>query len=231
MKNFQGGQEGKPAPFTGLRRSSERHTVLRRLSVGNGAGMRNVRMKSEKKRIEGAFTPAGYLSDIVLLFVNSVGFAGALTEILEIPWKEIGRKDALPGLQPVLFWGVLLLICAAAVLIRSGSSGKKVMVRAAVCAVLYILLGAVFREALFRGLSMALTDAVENLNEYYQFHIAWSDLWLRKGTGWSVGMRTLAMTCGVLYVLFPLEVLAGIFGRYDRGFCLIVGNAMWFTLA
>ncbi len=231
MKNFQGGQEGKPAPFTGLRRSSERHTVLRRLFVGNGAGMRNVRMKSEKKRIEGAFTPAGYLSDIVLLFVNSVGFAGALTEILEIPWKEIGRKDALPGLQPVLFWGVLLLICAAAVLIRSGSSGKKVMIRAAVCAVLYILLGAVFREALFRGLSMALTDAVENLNEYYQFHIAWSDLWLRKGTGWSVGMRTLAMTCGVLYVLFPLEVLAGIFGRYDRGFCLIVGNAMWFTLA
>ena len=70
MKNFQGGQEGKPAPFTGLRRSSERHTVLRRLSVGNGAGMRNVRMKSEKKRIEGAFTPAGYLSDIVLLFVD-----------------------------------------------------------------------------------------------------------------------------------------------------------------
>lgn len=189
-------------------------------------------MKNEKKHAAGEpFSPAGCLFDIMLLFVNSVGIAGAMTEILEIPWRKIGKESVLPGLEPVLFWGVLLLICAAVVLIRSGRSGKKVLIRAAVCGMLYLFLGVIFRKGLSGGLSMALQDTVENLNGRYEFHIAWTAVRLRESAGWSAGLRTLVLTCSVLYVLFPLELLAGVFGRYDRGFCLIVGNALWFTLA
>ena len=189
-------------------------------------------MKNEKKHAAAEpVSPAGCLSDIVLLFVNSIGIAGALTEILEIPWREMGKESALPGVEPVLFWGVLLAVCAAAVLIRSGSNGKKVLIRVAVCGILYLLLGVLFRKMLSEGFSLALKGAVENLNERYEFHIAWTAARPGKSAGWGTGLRTVALTCSVLYVLFPLELLAGLFGRYDRGFCLIVGNAIWFTLA
>ena len=189
-------------------------------------------MKNEKKHAaEEPFSPAACLFDIMLLFVNSIGMAGAMTEILEIPWRKIGKESALPGLEPLLFWGALLLICAAAVLIRSGRSGKKMLIRVAVCGILYLFLGVIFRKGLSGGLSMALKDTVENLNERYEFHIAWTAARFRESAGWGAGLRTLALTCSVLYVLFPLELLAGVFGRYDRGFCLIVGNAVWFTLA
>lgn len=189
-------------------------------------------MKNEKKHAaEEPFSLAGCLFDIVLMFVNSIGIAGALTEILEMSWRKIGKVNVLPGLDPVLFWGVLLLICAVAVLIRSGSSGKKVLIRAAVCGILYLFLGVIFRRMLTGGLSMVLKDAVENLNRRYEFHIAWTAAWPGGNAEWSTELRTLALTCSVLYVLFPLELLAGVFGRYDRGFCLIVGNALWFTLA
>lgn len=189
-------------------------------------------MKTEKKHAaEKAFTPAGCLFDIVLLYLNSIGIAGALADILEIHWREIGKKSVLPGLEPVLFWGILLFFCVAAVLVRSGPSGKKVLIRAAVIGMLYIILGVIFRKALSEGLSLVLKNAVENLNERYEFHISWTAAKAGNRAGWNLRMRILAMTCSALYLLFPLELLAGVFGRYDRGFCLIVGNALWFTLA
>ncbi len=188
-------------------------------------------MKSEKKQAAEAFSPAGCLFDIVLLYVNSIGIVGALAEILEIPWRDIGRRSTRPGLEPVLFWGVLLVFCVAVVLIRSGKSGRKVIIRASICGILYLFIGILFWKVLSGGLSIVLDKAVRNLNERYQFHIAWTASRPRDRAGWDAGMRTLAMTCAALYVLFPLELLAGVFGRYDRGFCLIAGNALWFTLA
>lgn len=183
-------------------------------------------MKSEKKQAAEAFSPAGCLFDIVLLYMNSIGIVGAMAEILEI---EIGKGSIRTELDPVLFWGVLLLFCVAAVLIRSGKSGKKVFIRAIIFVIAYAFLGILFRKALSGGLSIVLEKTIKNLNERYQFHIAWTAA--RDRAGWDAGMRTLAMTCATLYVLFPLELLAGVFGRYDRGFCLIAGNALWFTLA
>lgn len=188
-------------------------------------------MKSEKKHIaETPFSPVGCLFEILLLYGNSVGIVGAVVEILEIPWRKI-QKSALPGMEPALFWGVLLLFCVTAVLIRSGKSGGKMLLRATVFGILYIALGILFRKALSGGLSMVLENAVENLNERYQFHITWMAAMASNRAGWSREARILAMTCSMLYLLFPLELLAGVFGRYDRGFCLIVGNALWFTLA
>lgn len=178
---------------------------------------------------EEPFSLPGCLLDIVLLYGNSIGIVGALVDILGISWREVGKKSALTGLEPVLFWGVLLLFCVAAVLVRSGTRGKKVLVRSIVCAILYIFVGAVFRDVLSGGLSIAWEDAVGNLNERYQFHIVWAVA--KEQAEWDVGMRTLAVTCGMLYALFPLELLAGLFGRYDRSFCLLIGNALWFTLA
>ncbi len=186
-------------------------------------------MKSEKE--QAAFSLAGCLFDIVLLYVNSIGIVAALTEILEIPWREIGKKSIRPGLDPVLLWGALLLFCVAAVLIRSGKNDKKVFARVIVFGIAYIFLGILFRKMVSGGLSIVLENTVQNLNERYQFHITWTAARARDRAGWDTGMRTLAMTCSTLYILFLLELLAGVFGRYDRGFCLIAGNALWFTLA
>ena len=96
-------------------------------------------MKSEKE--QAAFSLAGCLFDIVLLYVNSIGIVAALTEILEIPWREIGKKSIRPGLDPVLLWGALLVFCVAAVLIRSGKNDKKVFARVIVFGIAYIFLG------------------------------------------------------------------------------------------
>lgn len=175
------------------------------------------------------FSLSGCLLAIALLYGNSIGIVGALVDILEIPWREVGKRGPLTGLEPISFWGVLLLFCVAAVLVKSGASGKKTFVRLSVCAVLYIIVGFLFRDLLSGGLSIALEDVIGNLNERYQFHIVWTAAKVQ--ADWDAGMRTLALTCGILYALFPLELLAGLLGRYDRGFCLLTVNAVWFTLA
>lgn len=171
----------------------------------------------------------GCLIDVALMYVNSIGIVGGLVEILEISWRGVGKRSALTGLEPISFWGVLLLFCVAAVLVRGGTSGKKTFVRLAMCAILYVIVGFLFRDVLSGGLSLALEDVIANLNERYQFHIVWKAAKVQ--AEWDAGRRTLALTCGILYTLFPLELLAGLLGRYDRGFCLLAVNALWFTMA
>ena len=51
-------------------------------------------MKSEERRAgQRRISPGKYLVDLLLLLVNSIGMAGALTEILEIPWQEMGKNS------------------------------------------------------------------------------------------------------------------------------------------
>lgn len=177
--------------------------------------------------------PARCLSGILLLFVNSVGIAGALTEILAVPWRATGEDvvSAGNGLNQTGFWGGLFLLCAAAVLLWSGSRGRNVFLRVAVCLAVYLLGGVLFRAELKEGIGMALRSAVDGLNGRYGFHIAWQALPVGMAGDWRSDWKMWTMTLSVLYCLFPLELLAGFLGKYDRGFCLIVGNALWFTAA
>lgn len=184
---------------------------------------------SREHAAEEPFSLSECLLAIALLYGNSIGIVGALIEILEIPWREFGKGGASIGLEPLSFWGMLLLFCVAAVLVRSGANGKKTFIRLTACALFYIIVGFIFRKVLSGGLSIALENVVENLNERYQFHIVW--MAGKVQAEWGTGMRTVALTCGILYALFPLELLAGLLGRYDRGFCLLTVNAVWFTLA
>ncbi len=191
-------------------------------------------MKSEERRAgQRRISPGKYLVDLLLLLVNSIGMAGALTEILEIPWQEMGKNSVSQAgaMDGLVFWGGVVLFCAAAVVLRSGPSGRKVLKRAFICVIIYLAMGILCRKGLAGGLAMALKNAVENLNEIYEFHIAWNAARLRETAQWEAGVRTLVLTGSVLYVLFPLELLAGVLGRYDKGFCLIAGNALWFTAA
>lgn len=175
--------------------------------------------------------PAKCLFDILLLYINSVGIVGALTESLEIPWRVMGENSTAGGngLNHIAFWGGLFLFCMAAVLLRSGNKGRKIFLRMAVCLTLYVFCGILFREKLSAGIGMALQNAMANLNGRYGFHIAWP--LPGEAAGWSSDWKMWSMTLGILYILFPAELLVGFLGRHDRGFCLIVGNAVWFTVA
>lgn len=157
--------------------------------------------------------------DWLLLAVNSIGITGAMAEVLEIPWREF------PG-GVSAFLGMLIVFCGMGALFRLGHSGKKLLALLGCFAVLYLLLGLHWREELAEGVRLALMNAVENLNERYRFHIVWPV----SAVSWEV-QGSVAMFLSILYILFPLELLAGFAGRYDRGFCLILGNGLWLTAA
>lgn len=179
-------------------------------------------MKSEKSH----FLRLGRLTDLLLLFINSIGMAGALLQVLQIPW------EAPAGLDRTLFWGGLFLICMCVVLICMGRDGERIFWRAGICAVLYLLAAILFRERLLAGLSMALRDLVNNLNERYLFHITWPvDEAVLEATGQSGEAVGRLITLSVLSFLFPLELLAGIFWNRGRGVCLFLGNMLWLSFA
>lgn len=158
----------------------------------------------------------------LLLAVNSIGVTGAMLEVLEVPWRKFP-----PGAAAVLF-GALFCFCGIGALFRMGRSGRKVAFGLCCFAVLYLLLGLLWRDVLAESAWITLKNAVDNLNKRYQFHIVWP----KPVSDWNTtGQDSNVMIFGILYVLLPMELLAGYIGRYDRGFCLIVGNGLWLTAA
>lgn len=156
----------------------------------------------------------------LLLAVNSIGITGAALEALEIPWRK------LPSWDIVLLFGALVVSCGIGAMFRLERSGKKSLAVLCCFAVLYLFLGLYWREELAEGARLALKNAVENLNGRYRFHIIWQTSAVSPGQGGEG-----AMLFAILYTLLFLEVLAGFAGRYDRVFCLILGNGLWLTAA
>lgn len=176
----------------------------------------------------------GRLFDILLLTINSIGIVGALTEILQIPW----RNDSLEGvpksgaLDGRVFWAILFLFCVISILLWSGAGGKRLFWRVGSCILLYICLGLLFARQLQGGIALALQNAVGNLNGRYPFHIAWVPAArIVRETGWSGEGAVWASTFGVLYLIFPFELLAGLFWKHGKTFLLLAGNILWFTAA
>lgn len=158
----------------------------------------------------------------LLLAVNSAGITGAMLEVLEIPWQEF------PAGGDVVLFGALFCFCGIGALFRLGRNGKRLLAVICCIGIVYLSLGLLWREGLVEGGRLALENAVANLNERYSFHIRWpASNFLRE----SAAVRSLAMIGSILYVLFPLELLAGFAGRYDRGFGLILGNGLWLAAA
>lgn len=181
-------------------------------------------MKNEGKHAAGSFFRMGALFDALLLLVNSVGIVGALTESLEIPWRE--SQAGGNGLDRIVFWGGLFFLCMVVMPFRHSRNRKRVFGCVIICGIWYLFLGVACRESLSAGFSLAFQNAVENLNGNYGFHIVLNAASLGK-----IKIHPWAVTGCLLYILFPLELLAGLLGRYDKGFCLIAGNALWFTAA
>lgn len=207
----------------------------------------------------------GYVFDILLLMLNSIGIVGALTEILQIPWKynfpwkynapwknDILWKNNIPwendmpwkndfveiasessgALSGWVFWLILFLFCVVSVLLWSGADGRRIFRRAGICAFLYAFLGLLFRKQLQGGILLLLQNAVENLNGRYQFHIAWTpaariiveSAWSGEGAVWAAAFSA-------LYLVFPFELLVGLFWKHGKTFLLLAGNLLWFTAA
>lgn len=176
----------------------------------------------------------GHLFDILLLMINSIGIVGALTEILQIPWRNdflegVSKSGALDGR---IFWLILFLFCVISILLWRGAGGKRLFWRVGFCILLYICLGLVFAGQLQGGIVLVLQNAVGNLNGRYSFHIAWTPAArILQETGWSDEGAVWASTFGALYLLFPFELLAGLFWKYGKVFLLLGGNVLWFTAA
>lgn len=169
-----------------------------------------------------------HLLDILLLLGNSAGIAGALLQVLGVSW-DAGRWR--------MFWGGVALFCTAAVFLRHfAARGRKPVWRAVwvlgLCAALYVLVGILVREQLFAGLAMALRDAIENVNERYQLHIALaSRSSLLQNSKWMGSAGEHAGVLGILYVFFPLVLLMGCLWNRCRSLSLIVANSLWLAAA
>lgn len=161
------------------------------------------------------------LFDVLLLFVNTVGIVGALTEVLRIPCARADWK---------VFWGALFLFCGVSVLFWSG---RKVRLRhLALCGVPYVLLAAVFWKELLGGLLLGVAGAVENLNEKYQFRITLpSAAALLRKAGWEQGSEKWLITISILCLLLPFVMFTAYL--LSRGWCLWLwaGNALWLVAA
>lgn len=204
-------------------------------------------MRSEKSY----FRRLGLLTDLLLFLVNSIGIAGALIQVLEIPWatrdlgtdvqgsiaaaESIGNSVsrnaaagmAVQGMEQGLFWGGLFLICASVLLLRSEKGSKRTLWRGGVCVVLYLFLAVIFRERLLTGLCLALQNVVRNLNTRYLFHIT-----LPLHTALPAGVQPeRLMTLSVLFFLYPLELLGGFLWNRGRMSCLLLGNLLWLSAA
>ncbi|SOY31791.1 Protein-glutamine gamma-glutamyltransferase [Acetatifactor muris] len=204
----------------------------------------SVYMKSEKKQ----FLRLGHLADLLLLFINSIGIAGALVQVLQIPWAvpagEIAAEGAgggaatgenvltVIGLDRTLFWGGLFLICMSVLLLQKGGDKKRVLWRMGICAALYLLTAVIFREKLLTGWSLGMQNTVKHLNERYLFHITWpADAAVLAKLRHSADTGAGLVTGSVLFFLFPLELAAGFFWNRGRGVCLLLGNMLWLLLA
>jgi len=160
------------------------------------------------------------LFDILLLLVNSVGIIGSLLEILELAPDR------------VIFWGGIFVSCVVAVLLWQGEKKKRIYLRVGICVLLYALLAVFFRKALIGGLYLALEQAVENLNRLEEYHIVWVDgAQLLREAGWPEAADAVFETLSLLFVCFPLELLAGYCWKRERLFCLAVGHVLWFAAA
>lgn len=192
------------------------------------------------------------LADILLLTVNSIAITGALLEVFGIPWglavwngflrsaisgsdggelREISGNAMEAGMvDGVLFWGCFLLFCLGAGWLWKGRNRRKTWLRMGVLALLYVALGIIFRKYIACGLLPVLQKNIENLNAFYDFHIA-----LPEGGGLLHATGSLGEglwgTAGVLFCVFPLEILMGYGWKCDRMFSLIMGHTMWFTAA
>lgn len=164
------------------------------------------------------------LFDILLLWVNSIGIAGALTQVLEIPRGGFGDR--------FLFWGGVFLFCVLSVLVWQGTDRVRLFKCVCLCALPYVCLAVLYRKILAGGLFLALQDAVATLEERYQFRIVWPDgLSILREAGWEGGAGIWIITVSVLFCLFPLELLAGFFLTRGGAFWLLPGNVLWFAAA
>ncbi len=205
-------------------------------------------MKSEKKQS----LRLGHLADLLLLFINSIGIAGALLQVLQIPWAAPAGESAAEGagelsagsiasgeniltaigLERSLFWIGLFLICMSVLLLPMGRNRKCVFLRMLICVIAYLLAVVIFREKLLTGWSLMMRNTVRHLNERYLFHITLPDDGaVLESLRHSVEVGTGLMTGSVLFSFFPLELAVGFFWNRGRGICLFLGNLLWLSLA
>lgn len=209
-------------------------------------------MKNEKRHCR----RMGNLTDLLLLLINSIGIVGALVQVLQIPWAfadlsgslsdavtvnggESGAlagsakgMSAVGGLDRALFWGALFLICVSIILLRNRADKRRLYRRFGICIVCWIFLAAVFREQLLAGLSLALQNAVRNLNGRYLFHITLPmDGALATAIRSDDNLAVRLTTVSVLFLLYPPELVAGFLWNRGRTACLLLGNMLWLGAA
>ncbi len=164
-----------------------------------------------------------YLFDVLLLFVNSVGIIGALTEILEVPYR---------GADRMTFWAVIFCFCTVSAYFWSTNDKKKLFRRFLACAGIFFFLVLVFRTELTGGVFLGLRGAVEALNERYQFHLTWPDgLEILKKAGWAKEAYTWIIMFAMLAFVFPFLMLGGLLLKKGSLMGLALGNALWFSAA
>jgi len=180
-----------------------------------------------------------YLFNLLLFGINVFGIVGAFLEVFGIWRSDTSYSDSawLTGRESMalsggLLWGGLLLLCVVAASVWQGAEKKKIWLRVGICMLLYFVLAVLFGKAIRGGVSLALQNAVDNLNNRYQFHIAWrSGGQLLAEAGVKSGWETVLATLSLLFCLFPLMLLAGFLWVHDRGFGLAAGHLLWFTAA
>ena len=88
----------------------------------------------------------GHLFDILLLTINSIGIVGALTEILQIPWRNdlLEEASGIGALDGRVFWAVLLLYSLHSAVERD--RGRKAFGTYRIMCILLSLPGAAFQE-------------------------------------------------------------------------------------
>ncbi len=175
--------------------------------------------------MEARLSKVKLLFDVLILYVNTVGIVGALTEALRIPCARADWK---------IFWGVLFLFCQVSMLFWS--SRKVRLYHILLCVLSYGLLAAVFWKKLLAGLLLGTAGAVESLNERYQFRVTLPSaaVLLREagwGPGWEQGAENWLITVSMLCVLLPFVMLSACL--FSRGRCLWLwaGNALWLVAA
>lgn len=161
---------------------------------------------------------ASFLFDIMLVFLNALGFLLALGDTMAL--------TEILFCRPVPAVGAILLLSVLSVLAVSGKDGKRIRRHVCLGMALYVLFALCFRERLADGLARALQDAAAVLKGRYGLDFLWE---------WSADAKEAyllpAAEQSVLFVLFPVIALMGYGVVRGRGLLIALTNVFWFAAA
>ena len=168
---------------------------------------------------------AGLVSGVLIFCINGIGITGAFLETLMVDWRD--------EFNQLLLWGGLAALCAVSALWWTGR-GKRLgeVWRTAVLACVYAAVLFLFGETIVKGFVWSFRGALEMFVEYYgdEGMLGYGAELLQEiaeSGGEPAGFRTL----GLLAVLFPFLLLAGLCAARGRWQVFLAENAVWLAVA